>query len=146
MHLPKEPQAESIYQQALVNIVLACQYACQQIKNKLEPYAITQQQYNVLRILKMQYPSACTINMIKSKIQDKMCDVSRIVDRLIEKGYLEKTINYHDKRAVDIVLADKGVNLLKKIDRDIDFSEVISTKLAEAEVLQLNEILQKFRT
>jgi DNA-binding MarR family transcriptional regulator len=148
IHLQTEPKTTStdnIYLEALVNIIYTYQYTGQQIRDLLEPYDITQQQYNVLRILKGQYPSPCTINLIKSKILDKMCDVSRIVDRLMYKGYIEKTINNYDKRAVDIVLAEKGLALLKKVAREVDFSMVIAPKLSAEEVDQLNYLLSKVR-
>jgi DNA-binding MarR family transcriptional regulator len=143
---PRTTTSDNIYLEALVNIIYTFQYTGQQIKELLEPYDITQQQYNVLRILRGQYPSPSTINLIKSKILDKMCDVSRIVDRLIYKGYIDKTINIYDKRAVDIVLAEKGLSLLKKMDREVDFSIVIAPKLSEDEIDQLNYLLTKVRS
>jgi DNA-binding MarR family transcriptional regulator len=148
MQLKKEikiAKFENIFQQTLINIIFTYHWSSQQIKDILIPYSITQQQYNVLRILRAQYPSPSTINLIKSRILDKMSDTSRIVDRLISKGYLEKKANSYDKRAVDIIISDKGLGLLKKIDKEIDFSTLVVPKLNEDEANQLNFLLDKLR-
>jgi len=148
MHLQKEIKAskfENIFQQALVNVIYTFHWSNQNVKEILEPFAITQQQYNVLRILRGQYPSPATVNLIKSRILDKMSDTSRIVDRLIQKGYVEKSINNYDKRAVDVIISDRGLSLLKKMDKEIDFSRFIAPNITPEEAEQLNVLLDKMR-
>jgi DNA-binding MarR family transcriptional regulator len=141
----KTPKVENIFQQALVNIILTYHWSSQRIKDLLAPYDITQQQFNVLRILRAQYPSPSTINLIKSRILDKMTDTSRIVDRLIYKGYLEKSANSYDKRAVDIIITDKGLALLKKMDKEVEFASLLSPNLTAKEAKQLSLLLDKMR-
>jgi len=145
---PKEERIDKVspvFTQTLHHIVFAYHFSCQYIKDTLQPYGITPQQYNVLKILRTQYPSPSTINLIKSRIIDQMSDASRIVDRLIFKGYLEKKTNPYDKRAVAIIITEKGLSLLKKVDRETDLSSVVSTYLTEEEALQLNSLLTKMR-
>jgi DNA-binding MarR family transcriptional regulator len=141
----KVPKFENEYQQTLANIFFTYHWENQKIKELLAPYEITQQQYNVLRILKNRYPSPSTINLIKSLTLDKMSDTSRIVERLIQKGFVDKTENSYDKRAVDIIIADKGLALLKKMDKSIDFSKLISSNITSEEAVQLNTLLEKLR-
>lgn len=148
MQLQKEVKTtkfENTHQQALVNIIYTYSWVSQRVKEILTPYGITQQQYNVLRILRGQYPSPSTIGLIKNRILDKMSDTSRIVDRLVEKGYLEKTTNLRDKRAVDIVITDKALTLLRKLDKEVDFSALITQNITDDESKQLNILLDKFR-
>ena len=148
MQLQKEVQTSKFqnnHQQALVNIIYTYSWASQRIKEILVPYNLTQQQYNVLRILRGQYPSPSTINLIKSRILDKTSDTSRIVDRLVEKGYLEKTTNTRDKRAVDIVITEKGLTLLKKLDKEVDFASLIVPNITPEEARDLNILLDKMR-
>lgn len=136
---------ENVFQQSLVNIIYTYHWNMQQVKEVLKPFDITAQQYNVLRILRGQYPSPATVNLIKSRILDKMSDTSRIIDRLIQKGFVKKTINSQDKRAVDVIINDKGLSLLKKLDQEVDFSKFISPNLTAAEATQLNLLLDKMR-
>lgn len=139
----KTVKTEDLYLKAMAQITCAYHSSSQQIKDLLTLYAITPQQYNVLKILKNQYPSPCTINLIKSKIVDQVTDASRLVERLIFKHYIEKKINTYDKRAVDIILTEKGLALLKKIDREVSFASIVSSRLSEDEVLALNMLLEK---
>jgi len=148
MQLSKEIKTskfENPFQQALVNLIFTYHWSSQQVKDVLTPFDITQQQYNVMRILRGQYPSPSTINLIKSRILDKMSDTSRIVDRLIQKGYVEKSTNNYDKRAVDIIISDKGLSLLKKMDKEVDFSKFIAPNITLEEAEQLNILLDKMR-
>lgn len=134
---------ENNQEQTIVNIIYTYHLISQKIKDRLAPHHITPQQYNVLRILKAQYPSPATINFIKTRILDKMSDTSRIVDRLIQKGLVEKKINAYDKRAVDIIITDTGLALLKKIGKEVSFVDIICNALNEDEEKQLNSLLDK---
>lgn len=133
----------NIHEQTIVNIIYTYHLINQKIKDQLAPYHITPQQYNVLSILKVQYPSPSTINFIKSRILDKMSDTSRIVDRLIQKELVAKKINSYDKRAVDIIITDTGLALLKKISKEVMFADLICNSLNDEEAKQLNILLEK---
>lgn len=140
---PKAPRYESVFQQAMVNIFFTHNYCNEKVKQALLPYEITAQQFNVLRILRGQYPKPCTVNLLKSRMLDKMCDASRIVDRVVQKEWVNKKVNHYDKRAVDVIISDKGLALLSKLDEEVSLSAVISPKLSYEEAVQLNELLSK---
>jgi DNA-binding MarR family transcriptional regulator len=148
MQLQKEIKTskfESVYQQAMVNVVFTYSWCNDQLKQVMAPYDITTQQFNILRILRGQFPAPSTINLLKSRMLDKMCDASRIVDRLVQKGYVLKAISPNDKRAVDILITEKGLALLNQIDAEVDLSAMVAPNLTEEEALQLNELLDKMR-
>ena len=69
-----------------VNIIYTSNWLLGEVKEFLKKYDITQQQFNILRILRGQYPKPITTSLIRERIMDKMSDVSRIVDRLEKKG------------------------------------------------------------
>lgn len=148
MQLLKETKTakfESAYQQALVNMLYTYSWCNDKMKQLVSPYDITPQQFNVLRILRGQHPKPCTIGLLKSRMLDKMCDASRIVDRLVYKDLILKEINTYDKRAVDLVISDTGLALLQKMDKEVDLSSIVSANLSKAEVEQLNNLLDKMR-
>lgn len=148
MELQKEIKTsrfESVFQQAVVNVFYTYSWCTEQLKQIVAPYEITTQQFNVLRILRGQHPRPSTINLIKSRMLDKMSDASRIVDRLVQKGLVEKEINTTDKRAVDIRISRKGLTLLKRMDEEVNLSAMVSSNLTEEEALQLNLLLDKLR-
>lgn len=148
MELQKEieiSQFENIYQQAMVNVVFTSGWCNDQLKKVLVVYEITNQQFNILRILRGQYPDPSTINLLKTRMLDKMCDASRIVDRLVQKGHVMKSIRPSDKRAVDIRITKTGLALLRQIDEEVELSSIISPNLTADETGQLNRLLDKMR-
>jgi len=142
---PNAPRYESTFHEAMVNVSFTHNWCIDKIKQAVVPYDITSQQFNVLRILRGQFPKPATINLIKSKMLDKMCDASRIVDRLVQKELLEKSINGYDKRAVDILISEKGLMLLNTMDQEVNLSAILSATLTEAEAVQLSDLLDKLR-
>ena len=108
-----------------------------------KPFNITPQQYNILRILRGQYPKVININAIKERMLDKMSDVSRIADRLAKQQLILKQPNMIDKRNADITISEKGLDLLKKIDTDINEFKSLMHHLSVEEMTQLNMLLNK---
>jgi DNA-binding MarR family transcriptional regulator len=147
MELEREISArfENNFHKAEVNIVFTYGYVTAIIKERLGKHKITMQQFNILRILRGQYPNPATINLLKERMLDKMSDASRIVDRLVQKQLVSRNTNSNDRRAVDIIITDKGLELLKKIGTDGLVIDVFREKLSEQEAIQLNLILDKIR-
>jgi len=133
------------YEKGLVNIMYTYHYLVNHLNRFFKSYDITRQQYNVLRILRGQYPKPSSVNLIKSRMIDKMSDASRIIDRLSTKKLIERKTNEFDKRAVDVIVSQKGLDLLEKADKAAEgFGEYLKN-LAPNEVDQLNLLLDKIR-
>ena len=135
----------SVHQQAIGKISLTYNWCSEKLKQSVAPYDITTQQFNVLRILRGQHPRPSTVSFVKETMLDKMCDASRIVDRLLQKELIMKHNNNRDKRAVDIIISDKGLSLLEKIDSEVSISDIISANLTLQEAQELNQLLDKIR-
>lgn len=106
---------------------------------------ITIQQYNVLRILRGQYPNPCSIKLIKERMLDRMSDASRIVDKLNAKELLKRTEAQNDRRCVDVVISEKGLQLLQSLDYIDVTSEQLFKSLSSNEINSLNDLLDKLR-
>lgn len=106
---------------------------------------ITVQQYNVLRILRGQYPNPCSIKLIKERMLDRMSDTSRIVDKLYTKKLLLRKESLSDRRSVDVIISDKGLELLKSLDYIDDLSKQAIKSLSNDEINTLNNLLDKLR-
>ena len=135
----------NVHQQAIGKIFLTFNWCSDKLKQSIAPYDITIQQFNVLRILRGQHPKPSTVSFVKETMLDKMCDASRIIDRLLQKDLIMKDSNQKDKRAVDIMITKKGLSLLEKIDREFSISDIISKKLTLEEAQELNTLLDKIR-
>ena len=115
-------------------------------KKYFSSYGITQQQYNVLRILRGRFPEAYSTSQIRDRMLDKMSDVSRIVDRLVKKELVVRTTATYDRRLVDVVVSDKGLLLLDKMDETIEENVKQPFKnFSEEEKNEFYRLLDKMR-
>jgi len=112
----------------------------------LKPYDLTNQQFNVLRVLRGSYPKPLSTSDVRSRMLDKMSDASRIVGRLFKKDLLERRVCASDKRLVDVLISKKGLEMLDRIDVSMkDFDKSLSS-ISEDEADTLNTILDKLRS
>lgn len=147
MELEKEISQKSFKSEqhkAIVNLVYTFHWANNMQRQSFIGFDITMQQFNILRILRGQYPNPSSINLLRERMLDKMCDASRMVDRLKQKELIERCVNKKDKRSVDIIISKKGLELLETIDKEIDPNEPMKN-LTDEEAKQLNYLLDKVR-
>ncbi|MBN1407362.1 MAG: MarR family transcriptional regulator [Calditrichaceae bacterium] len=112
----KQNVFKSEYHKLLVNIMYTHGWIHSKIAARLKPYGITPQQYNILRILRGQYPNSARIKLLEQRMLDRMSNASRLVERLRQKGLVERSICKKDRRAVDVIITEDGLNLLKILD------------------------------
>jgi DNA-binding MarR family transcriptional regulator len=111
----------------------------------LKRFGLTGQQFNVLRILRGQHPKLVTIKLIRERMLDKMSDASRIVEKLRVKGLLDRDIDQDDRRACQVSITKKGLDLLSEIEKEeMKLDEPFQT-LSGDELQQLNVLLDKLR-
>jgi len=133
------------YQKLGINLLYTANWLNENVGKFLEQEEITQQQYNILRILRGSEVPLSTLQ-IRERMLDKMSDTSRIVDRLIVKELVAKSTCPTDKRLVDITLTDKGHALVEKLDQLNDQIDGLLKGVTENEAKTMNEILDKLRS
>ncbi len=133
------------YQKAVVNLIYTYNWMNERMKHLFDKEKITSQQFNILRILRGAGKPLSTLQ-IRQRMLDKMSDTSRIVDRLVIKGLVKKNTCENDKRLVDILITEKGKNLLIKLDQYENEMDAIFGALSENEANELNNLLDKIRT
>lgn len=126
-----------------VNLLLTSGWLKNEIKEFLDQFEITQQQFNILRILRGAKGDPMSTNDICEKMIDKMSDTSRIVDRLVDKGLVTKQPCPHDGRKVQVFISGDGKYLLSTIDTKLKNLDTIFDTLSEKEMEVLNELLEK---
>ncbi len=129
----------------MVNLIYSTNWMNSQYANYFSNSDITIQQYNVLRILRGQYPNPCNIKLIKERMLDRMSDASRIVDKLFKKKLLLRKECADDRRNVDILITEKGLELLKKLDYLDESCKEIFSSLSVNEIKTINNLLDKLR-
>jgi len=134
----------SEYQKAIINLIYTFNWVNEKVNRRFEPFDITQQQFNILRILRGAGQPLSTLQ-IRQRMLDKMSDTSRIVDRLVKKGMVKKSICREDRRLVDVLLTDKGKKLLQTMDGMNEEMDSIFKYLSNEEAKHLNVLLDKIR-
>jgi DNA-binding MarR family transcriptional regulator len=136
----------NVYHKATVNLLYTHSHVFNRQKDFFKQFDITPQQYNVLRILKGQYPKTISTSDIRDRMLDKYSDTSRIVDRMVTAQLLERKTCPSDKRLVDVLISEKGLALLEKIDNAANpIDNMFSSHLTEHEAEMLNDLLDKLR-
>ena len=132
------------YQKGIVNLIYTFNWMNERVKLIFDKEDITAQQFNILRILRGAGKPISTLQ-IRQRMLDKMSDTSRIVDRLVLKGLVEKNVCPDDKRLVDVSISDKGKKLLANLDQHEHEMDSIFGNLNETEIKTLNKLLDKIR-
>ncbi|MEQ1586557.1 MAG: MarR family transcriptional regulator [Cyclobacteriaceae bacterium] len=141
----KQSKFKSPHQKAVLNLLFTANWIQNKQRELFEPYGITNQQYNILRILRGQQPNSISGAEIKSRMLDKNSDVSRLLDRLIGKKLVAKTPCTEDKRASNVSITNAGLELLQKLDDDINSMDKQLISLSREEAIQLSSLLDKCR-
>lgn len=142
----KQTKKISDYQKGIANLVLTYNHVITQLEAFIGEYDLTLPQFNILRILRGQYPQPSTNNLIKERIIHRNSDVTRIVDRLISKGLVDRTGCCDDRRKVDILISEEGMRILNEIDDRIEELERLLSGLDSQEIVIFNRLLDKIRT
>jgi len=136
---------EDNHQKVVVNLIYTYGRITNLLRLKLNKHSITLQQYNILRILRGQYPNPATVNILKERMLDKMSDASRIVERLVQKDLVKRCVSNKDRRAVDILISQKGLDILQKLDNEVSLKNLLSKNLSDEEANTLSGLLDKMR-
>lgn len=108
-------------------------------------FGITMQQYNVLRILRGQYPGSASVKVLVERMIDKSSNASRLVDKLVDKNLVDRRICPHDRRQVEVRISDNGLNLLQKTAPAIAAMNSVLGALSEADYSRLSDLLDAMR-
>jgi DNA-binding MarR family transcriptional regulator len=141
----QQKKFKSIQQKLMLNLVYTTNWVTSKQGSFFKDSDITSQQYNVLRILRGQHPNPCSIKLIKERMLDRMSDASRIVDKLFTKELLLRTECPNDRRSVDVIITEKGLELLTSLDHIDDVSKQTLKALTTDEINTLNDLLDKLR-
>lgn len=127
---------------ALLNIKYTANWINSKQSAFFKPFGISPQQYNILRILRGA-GEKLKAQTIKERMVERAPNATRLMDKLCEKQLTIRERCDHDRRVVYVKITDKGLQLLSKIDSDIDDNPL--KNLTEKEAQQLSDLLDKIR-
>lgn len=133
------------WHKATVNIVYTSNWINFLLEQRANQHNLTLQQFNVLRILRGQYPNPTKNILLRERMLSKTVDISRLVDRVVAKGLVSRKSSATDKRAVDLLITDKGLALLEKMEEEMMLTDVLPGNITEKQCEQLSKLLDRFR-
>jgi DNA-binding MarR family transcriptional regulator len=110
-------------------------------------YDISGEQYNVLRILRGQKGHPANMCIIQERMLAKTSNTTRLVDKLLLKELVTRNVCPDNRRKIEVLITQKGLDLLQKLDPKVNQHEdFFANNLNDAELEQLNTLLEKYRT
>ncbi len=142
----KQKHFKSEYHKLAVNLSFTSSWLNMLHAKVFRSFDISQQQFNVLRILKGQYPNPSSLILIRERMMDKSSNASRLIDKLEAAGYTKRKQCPNNRRQVDITITDKGLQLLEEINPEVDKLKDALGSLSIEEAKDLNQLLDKLRS
>ena len=137
----------SEHKKALINIIYTANYVNEEIGQVLKPFDISIQQFNVLRILKGRNDKPASLSNIQDRMVSKMSNTTRLVDKLIYKKLVSRSICEKNRRKVEILITLDGKLFLEQVNKVVDQKETELTEhLNVVELKNINELLNQLRS
>jgi len=128
---------------ALINIKYTANWLSKISDKNFAKTGISAQQYNILRILRGA-EQAITVRSVKERMVEVSPNSTRLMDKLLEKGYINRERCENDKRNIYVEITKKGLELVESIK--IDDPRIQLEVLTKKELIELNRVLDKIRT
>ncbi|MBW7995482.1 MAG: MarR family transcriptional regulator [Candidatus Glassbacteria bacterium] len=141
----KQKSFGSEHEKLIANLLFTGNWLNSSNDRRLKKFGVSSQQYNVLRILRGRYPGPASVNDLRERMLDRESNASRLVEKLRQKDLVCRSECQRDRRAVDILITDKGLELLNELDRSAGERIEKFHPVSSHQAARLNELLDKLR-
>jgi DNA-binding MarR family transcriptional regulator len=133
-------------QKAGINLLFTASWFNNRINRMLKPYGISMPQFNIMRILKGQNGQPMSLRLVTERMIDPMSNTSRLIDKLVDKGVVDRRQCPMDRRAVDLLLTDVGITLLELASSTVNkASDELLSHMPESDLEEMSRLLDLFR-
>ena len=134
-----------IASKAVINIAYTSR-VIEMATSVFKDFNLTNQQYNVLRILRGQKGKPANLSTLQERMIDRNSNTTRLVDKLIQKKLVTRKVCPENRRKIEILITEKGLSVLKELDPIITEANQNAVKNLNTEELEtLNNLLDKLR-
>lgn len=133
------------YRRLLANLLFTNNWVNQQVMPFFKNLGLTLQQHNALSIVRGQHPKPVCFGDIQNRMVDRNSNVTRLIDKLIEKGYVTRDICAANRRMIEVRITEKGLKKLEQVDEK--FPELFAQfhNLSKEEAVVASNLLDKLR-
>jgi len=129
----------------IIHLSLVYNKIAESLTGALKPFEISLQQFNVLRILRGQKGKPANLQTLNERMITKMSNTTRLVDKLLAKGYVNRIQCPSNRRKVEITITELGKKVLTQMDTVITETErFLIAGFSKKELELLNDLLHKF--
>lgn len=141
----KSEKKLEISSRTVIHVLLVYNKVNESLTTTLKPFDVSVQQFNVLRILRGQKGKPANLNTINERMVTKMSNTTRLVDKLILKGFVKRDICETNRRKIEIKITKKGEEALSSMDIAMTKNDNdILKNFSNEELELLNRLLDKF--
>lgn len=133
-----------LYLETIINIVRTGHKQIDELSLVLKEFDISEPQFNVLRILRGAKGEALAVQDISDRMIQRSSNVTRIIDKLLKHGYVQRMECKTNRRKMDIMITAEGLRFLKKLDKKVEPLQLkYANNLNEKELKTLNKLINK---
>lgn len=129
----KDDLAKNIpYMKMVVNILRAGKIIDHKMSEVLKVFGITHIQFNILRILEASKPGKLSLGEVKDGLLFPTSDVSRLLDRLVKRDLVKRTVCPENRRKLEVSITEEGMEVIRqslaKIEKNLDgyYKDIVS--------------------
>jgi MarR family transcriptional regulator, organic hydroperoxide resistance regulator len=117
-----------------------------QVEARLKEFGLTGTQYNALRILRGAGPEGLPCREIGERMITRDPDITRLLDRLENRGFVQRMRAKHDRRVIYGKITAAGLKLLREMDGPLEkFGREMLRDVGQEKLKQLIELLELVR-
>jgi MarR family 2-MHQ and catechol resistance regulon transcriptional repressor len=131
-------------QKVIINLRITSNVIAAYQQQFMDRFDLTMPQFNILRILRGA-KGPINVNTVKERMIERSPNTTRLMDKLIEKGLIERIRCEQDRRVVYVSISELGQDLLSQIDRAPEFSNITKPTISDQDAAQLSDLLDKLR-
>ena len=131
----------------VLNVMYTQNIIAEKFNDIIKPYDLSGEQYNVLRILRGQKQNPVNMCTIQERMIAKNSNTTRLIDKLLLKKLVTRQVCKFNRRKIEVEITAAGLALLTTLDpKIIEHEHYFASNLEQAEIEQLNTLLEKYRT
>ena len=142
----KTRQPMEVATKTVINLMYTSRVVEEAVTSIFKEYNLTNQQYNVLRILRGQKNKPANLSTLQERMIDRSSNTTRLVDKLIQKKLVTRNVCPDNRRKVEISITETGLDILEKLDPiTSQTNKDVLQNLNSEELKTLNNLLDKLR-
>ncbi len=133
-------------QEAYLSLLRTADTLQSRVEARFKEFGLTSTQYNALRILRGAGPEGLPCREIGERMITHDPDITRLLNRLEDRGFVERTRARHDRRVIYGKITAAGLKLLREMDAPVDkHGREILRHVGQEKLKQLIELLELAR-